>query len=817
MRKIKPILLLCVLWGLSAGWVSGSVEIADSNADGRIDLTDLLNLSQCWLESTLTGPCQSVNPSGDGIIDYQDFLFLSQAWIQADPSLYLIGQWKLDETSGTYAYDSSGSNHRGTLKYFPSSPWKSGWINNALQFDGSNDYVQLYGQDVGLGQYFTRDFTMAAWLYPTSNSGYQVVLGIESTSRFEGYGFEGFTLELYNGLPSIYIAYPDLIDSPYPDMNRDIAPGNTPLVLNQWHHLCIVRSGPEVRFYFDGRLDAVRQVHDEDIFFGSDWPGYDSIGATWDSSYGATGYFKGKIDEVHLYNTAVSESIVEHLARQFPAWNPQPPDQAVQVPTGSKLRWSAGMWAQPQYGHDIYLGQDFDTVNTATRQTPGIYKGRQTVTVFDPGGLDPLTQYFWRVDEFDGTQIYPGDLWTFSTSSEDFTVDCSSFQSGYPAAGACEGNRFSFGANQCWKGQAGQGSWWWQISYPEPTPIGSILQIVGDHEADHGSILENAPRQYQWQWSSDGIDWNDLPETVVSNERRLYRIHRLSAPVLAKHLRLEITDCTGSYPAVREIEIYPETNSIIAFPNWVVAVLITENDTLPSYEQPFLNLVEVCSGWGDTPSQALWLGDFDESYLNAEPYPLCAFLSGSILDWCQRTRGPFAGLQEVLENETLPIWGSCGGAQVLGILLDTGCLSPWDCPRCRDPQNPYSPIYGHIGYINPLDPGPCGDYQHAIMETGPTYVTKLIADPVLGGLASQFLMNESHMGQLDYLPLDWEQVCGAGTGALTDLQCFKKIGKPIYGAQFHIENYHSQTWFNSITIMSNFLTVAEQWGGYQAD
>ena len=63
-------------------------------------------------------------------------------------------------------------------------------------------------------------------------------IGIESTSRFTTYGFEGFTLDLYNGLPNIYIAYLDLINDPYPDMTRDIVTGNTPLTPNQWHHLC---------------------------------------------------------------------------------------------------------------------------------------------------------------------------------------------------------------------------------------------------------------------------------------------------------------------------------------------------------------------------------------------------------------------------------------------------------------------------------------------------------------------------------------------------------------------------------------------------
>jgi hypothetical protein len=811
--KAKQAIMFCFLW--VAVWAAGSVQTADSNADGCIDLMDLLNLTQCWLESTVTGPCQSVNVHADGLIDYRDFSLFSQAWLDADPSLYLVGRWKMDETSGTYAYDSSGNNYRGTLRNFPTSPWKSGWISNALEFDGSNDYVRLYQLDNGLGQYFVRDFTMAAWLYPADISGYQVVLGIESTSHFTTYGFEGFTLELYNGLPSIYIAYPDLIDSPYPDMNRDIVFGNTPLVVNQWQHICIVRSGPEVRFYLNGRLDAVRQVHDEDILFGSEWPGYDSIGATDDSYYGSKDFFKGKIDEVHLYNTTVSQSVVLELARQYLAWYPQPADQAAEVSTGSALKWQKGMLAQPQYGHDVYLGQDFDAVNTAARQTPEIYKGRQTAAVFDPGGLDPLAQYFWRVDEFDGTQTYKGDIWTFTTSAENFTTSCSSYQTGYPAAGACDGDRFSFAANQCWKGQSGQGSWWWQIHFEQPTQVGSILQIVGDHPS---SVLNNTPLEYRWQWSQDAVQWTDLPETAIANERRLYRIHRLAAPVLANYLRIEIISCTGSFPALREVELYPETDAVISFPDWIIAVSIAEVDTLPAYYvDNFLALIAACPGRTDTQAQEIWLEDFDESYLAIEPYPLCAFLSGSFQDWCQRDREPFAGLQEVLDNENLPIWGSCGGAQAIGILLDTGYLSPWDCPRCRDPQNPYSPIYGHIGYLDPLDPGPCGDYEHAIMETGPTYVRKVIEDPAFNGLPNQFLVNESHMGQLEYLPLDWEQICGAGSGVLTELQCYKKIGKPIYGAQFHIENYNSQTWANSILIMSNFLTAAEQWGGYQAD
>lgn len=56
----------------------------------------------------------------------------------------LVGHWKLDETSGTTATDSAGTND-GTLTNFPASPWTEGWYNGGLEFDGANDYIDIAG------------------------------------------------------------------------------------------------------------------------------------------------------------------------------------------------------------------------------------------------------------------------------------------------------------------------------------------------------------------------------------------------------------------------------------------------------------------------------------------------------------------------------------------------------------------------------------------------------------------------------------------------------------------------------------------------
>src|SRR3989339_1123088 len=57
----------------------------------------------------------------------------------------LVGEWKFDEGSGTVAGDSSGSNNAGTLINSPE--WVAGKVGNGLQFDGTNKYVSVNNSD----------------------------------------------------------------------------------------------------------------------------------------------------------------------------------------------------------------------------------------------------------------------------------------------------------------------------------------------------------------------------------------------------------------------------------------------------------------------------------------------------------------------------------------------------------------------------------------------------------------------------------------------------------------------------------------------
>ena len=73
------------------------------------------------------------------------FSLVSAATITLPPNnLGLIGYWSFDDESGTVATDHSGNGNDGTLQGDPT--WTNGKKGGALDFDGSDDYVDLATQ-----------------------------------------------------------------------------------------------------------------------------------------------------------------------------------------------------------------------------------------------------------------------------------------------------------------------------------------------------------------------------------------------------------------------------------------------------------------------------------------------------------------------------------------------------------------------------------------------------------------------------------------------------------------------------------------------
>lgn len=77
----------------------------------------------------------------------------------------LIAHWKLDETSGTSAADSSGNSNTGTLTNSPI--WTNGIIAGALNFNGTNQTVRI-PNSASLTALNT--FTVCCWVNPTQTN-----------------------------------------------------------------------------------------------------------------------------------------------------------------------------------------------------------------------------------------------------------------------------------------------------------------------------------------------------------------------------------------------------------------------------------------------------------------------------------------------------------------------------------------------------------------------------------------------------------------------------------------------------------------------
>jgi len=104
------------------------------------------------------------------------------------------------------------------------------------------------------------------------------------------------------------------------------------------------------------------------------------------------------------------------------AYGPSPEDGALNTEIWATLSWKPGALAA---SHDIYIGDNFDDVNEATRDSnlfrfnqgvgPLFYVAGITGYAY-PDGLVPGTTYYWRIDEVNDAEPnspWKGEIWSF--------------------------------------------------------------------------------------------------------------------------------------------------------------------------------------------------------------------------------------------------------------------------------------------------------------------------------------------------------------------------------------------------------------------
>jgi predicted alpha-1,2-mannosidase len=203
----------------------------------------------------------------------------------------LVAYWKLDESSGTLANDETTYNHDGTLKNGPTWQSSGGHLVGALSFDGTNDYVEVVNT-TALNA--TAAISTTAW-FKTSQAG----TAYASILRHDGH-FTGFQITKYGTARAVYWVGATSYSATF---NWDNIYNN-----NVWHHIATVYdANVGLSIYIDGSLVASNTTNKGAL--GTTTKNF-CLGA----SETGTECYKGLLDDVRVYNKALSVAEVQALA-----------------------------------------------------------------------------------------------------------------------------------------------------------------------------------------------------------------------------------------------------------------------------------------------------------------------------------------------------------------------------------------------------------------------------------------------------------------------------------------------------------------------
>jgi len=207
-----------------------------------------------------------------------------------------VGHWKFDESDGTQtASDSSGNDYDGTLTNMTYNEWDAGRFSNALEFDGTDDQVIVYGYKGITG---TDARTCAAWIQRTGTSDSLIIRWGEQADSKE------WRVSIFQNK---LIAAVD---------GGNIQSSNTITNDGLWHHVAVTWANDgspsigDAKLYIDGQEEITTCGNDIAINTGN--VENVTIGY-WNSTYPKC--FKGFIDDIRIYNKALTEAEVGQLYR----------------------------------------------------------------------------------------------------------------------------------------------------------------------------------------------------------------------------------------------------------------------------------------------------------------------------------------------------------------------------------------------------------------------------------------------------------------------------------------------------------------------
>jgi hypothetical protein len=254
---------------------------------------DLLSSADCANPAGKHGTI-IYNSTGDGVfqgcVQGKWYAFNDSV---ACPRTGLVGYWKFDEDSGTTAEDSAGSND-GTLTNMAGTEWTGGRLGNALDFDGTDDYVIDDDAESYLNGLTAA--TVSVWIKSDvtgvnngfiSNEDSNNDFGI--TIRYDSSGLYGSgTNVIKAGFGNASLAGP-----------QSSVESSSNVQTTDWQHIVVTWQASQAPvLYINGQLDTP-------TFTSNSATSIDNLTFFKIGAHGQ-GEWQGLVDDVRVYNRALS-------------------------------------------------------------------------------------------------------------------------------------------------------------------------------------------------------------------------------------------------------------------------------------------------------------------------------------------------------------------------------------------------------------------------------------------------------------------------------------------------------------------------------
>ncbi|HHT63409.1 MAG: glutamine amidotransferase-related protein [Bacillota bacterium] len=353
----------------------------------------------------------------------------------------------------------------------------------------------------------------------------------------------------------------------------------------------------------------------------------------------------------------------------------------------------------------------------------------------------------------------------------------------------------------CWEGVGAKENCWVKFDLGYRAEISCIWLLCGpagwfkqeNEQHDHfsrDSGLEGRLVDYCWQYSDNGIDWHEVPNSQVlgSDAFRMDLVLK-PEPVLARYFKIHITRWMGPFPKIYEATFYTRKQPDVPLGENDPYVLIigTQCSDEKNQHTELRDAVLGLNGHMPLPWKlnVIEIPAYKISFEVLEkmcPKPVAIILTGSGRWGEMMPRFEYNGVFNIIRHSDIPILGVCNGHQLLA--------QQEELTFVRNIGRRY-----HAQSIESL-------FQEDIP---PVYIQKY--DPIFCGMTNPFFGAQYHSWSIDVMPAGFEVLATSKDSQGTEcIEVIKAKDRLIYGTQFHPEKPYP--WSLGKMILINFLRMA---------